>query len=125
VELWQGERDYGGHPYTVDGERRPHGHGALLAVRRARERPVKQARACGARGPASAARPEMRVRPINQQKMIFLFLFQTNSPKHSFLSKKNSFLGHGPKTKVIQNFIPYNIALGYILKFQLDFEIGI
>jgi hypothetical protein len=38
---------------------------------------------------------------------------------------KNSFLGHDPKTKVVQNFILYNIALGYILKFQLDFEIGI
>jgi hypothetical protein len=30
-----------------------------------------------------------------------------------------------PKTKVVQNLILYNIALGHILKFQIDFEIGI
>jgi hypothetical protein len=44
--------------------------------------------------------------------------------KISFLGKKNSFSQVDPKT-VVQNFILYNIALGYILKFQLDFEIGI
>jgi hypothetical protein len=27
--------------------------------------------------------------------------------------------------KVVRNFILYNITLGYILKFQIDFEIGI
>jgi hypothetical protein len=31
----------------------------------------------------------------------------------------------GPETKVVQNLILYNIALGHILKFQLDFEMGI
>jgi hypothetical protein len=30
-----------------------------------------------------------------------------------------------PKTKVVQNLILYNIALGHILKFQTDFEMGI
>jgi hypothetical protein len=30
-----------------------------------------------------------------------------------------------PKTKVVQNLILYNIALGHILKFQIDFELRI
>jgi hypothetical protein len=55
----------------------------------------------------------------------FSFPFSNKQSQYSFLSKKNSFLGHGPKIKVVQNFNLFNIALGYILKFQLDFEIGI
>jgi hypothetical protein len=30
-----------------------------------------------------------------------------------------------PKTKVVQNLILYNIALGHILKFQTDFKMEI
>jgi hypothetical protein len=30
-----------------------------------------------------------------------------------------------PKTKVVQNLILYNIALGHILKFKTDFEMEI
>jgi hypothetical protein len=30
-----------------------------------------------------------------------------------------------PKTKVVLNLIHYNIALGLILKFQMDFELEI
>jgi hypothetical protein len=30
-----------------------------------------------------------------------------------------------PKTKVVQTLILYNIALGHILKFQMDFELEI
>jgi hypothetical protein len=29
-----------------------------------------------------------------------------------------------PETKVVQNLILYNIALGHILKFQTNFEMG-
>jgi hypothetical protein len=58
-------------------------------------------------------------------KVDFSFYFLKNSNKSIFLSNKNSFSLVDPKTKVVQNFILYNIILGYILKFQLDFEVEI
>jgi hypothetical protein len=56
---------------------------------------------------------------------LFLFLFQNTAQKSLFLSNQKLFSQVDPKTKVVQNFILYNIAFGYILKFQLDFKIGI
>jgi hypothetical protein len=38
---------------------------------------------------------------------------------------KKTFSKLDPKTKVVQNLILYNIAVGHILKFQTDFEMGI
>jgi hypothetical protein len=38
------------------------------------------------------------------------------------LKWKRAFSKLDPKTKVVQNLILYNIALGHILKFQTDFE---
>jgi hypothetical protein len=70
-------------------------------------------------------RARSEARGPKRRRKHFSFYFSTKQPKKFFLSKKNSFLGHDPKTKVVQNFILYNIALGYILKFQLDFEIRI
>jgi hypothetical protein len=60
-----------------------------------------------------------------RKKIHFLFLFQNTAHKSSFLSNQKLFSQVDPKTKVVQNFIPYNIAFGYIWKFQRDFEIGI
>jgi hypothetical protein len=65
-----------------------------------------------------------RRNPNSKNKMPFLFFFKQTAPKFLF-EQENSFLGFGAKIKVAQNLILYNIALGYILKFQLDFEIGI
>jgi hypothetical protein len=41
------------------------------------------------------------------------------------LKWKKAFLKLDPKTKVVQDLILYNIALGHILKFQTDFELEI
>jgi hypothetical protein len=38
---------------------------------------------------------------------------------------KKAFSKLDPKTKVVQNLILYNIVVGHILKFQIDFEMGI
>jgi hypothetical protein len=53
-------------------------------------------------------------RPVKAKEFIF---FSESSNKYAVLSNKNSFSQVDPKTKVIQNFILYNIALGFILKF--------
>jgi hypothetical protein len=60
-----------------------------------------------------------------QKENAFSFLFQTNSPKISFLSKKNSFLGHDPKTKVVPKIVTCNFAKRSIVKIPIDFEIKI
>jgi hypothetical protein len=72
-----------------------------------------------------AGGPRSEARGPTQKKFHFLFLFQSTTYKSSFLSNQKSFSQVDPKTKVVQNFILYNLALGYILKFQLYFEIGI
>jgi hypothetical protein len=108
------------HPYAVDGERRPRGRGALLAVGHAR-------------GEAELAVGAGRLREVGRKGSggpfwkikIFFFIFFNNSPKSPIFSTKKSFSKGDPKIKVVQNFILYNIVLGYILKFQLDFKIGI
>jgi hypothetical protein len=64
-------------------------------------------------------------RPVNQRKQFFSLNLSLNSPKSPILSTKNSFSKGDPKIKVVPNFILYNIALGFMLKFQLDFEIEI
>jgi hypothetical protein len=38
---------------------------------------------------------------------------------------KKAFSKLDPKTKVVQDLILYNIALGHLLKFQTDFEMKI
>jgi hypothetical protein len=58
-------------------------------------------------------------------KFLFFFLFKTNSTKTLILNNLEAFSQSDPKTKVVQNFILYNIDLGFILKLQIDFEIGI
>jgi hypothetical protein len=62
--------------------------------------------------------------PVRKEKPFSLY-FSINSLKSPILSIKNSFLKVDPKTKVVQNLILYNIALGHILKFQIYFEMGI
>jgi hypothetical protein len=62
-------------------------------------------------------------RPVKKENFIFFLFFSINSPKSPILSTKNSFSKSDPKIKVAQNFILYNIALGFVLKLQLDFEI--
>jgi hypothetical protein len=75
--------------------------------------------------PASWLGQEVGRRPVKARKFIFSFFFYANNPQNPILSTKVPFSQVDPKTKVIQNFILYNITLGYILKFQIDFEIGI
>jgi hypothetical protein len=67
-------------------------------------------------GPASWVGPEAGGGPIWKENP-FSFSFSTKQHKTSFLSKIKIFLGFGVKIKVAQNFIMYNIALGFILKF--------
>jgi hypothetical protein len=59
----------------------------------------------------------------------FSFLFPNSkfcdSPKFKFLELKMAFSQVDPKTKVVQNLILYNIALGHILEFQRDFKLRI
>jgi hypothetical protein len=61
----------------------------------------------------------------NTKRKCFFFTFSNKQPQNFLFEQENSFSQVDPKTKVVQNFILYNIALGYILKFQIDFEIGI
>jgi hypothetical protein len=61
----------------------------------------------------------------SKKRKAFFFIFSINSPKSPILSIKNSFSKVDPKTKVVQNLVLYNIALGHILKFQIDFELEI
>jgi hypothetical protein len=91
------------------------GHGRGARERRRRRRGLGQLPCLAEKG---GGRPRKR-------RKDFSFYFSTKQPQKFIFEQKNSFLGHDPKTKVVQNFILYNITLGYILKFQLDFEIGI
>jgi hypothetical protein len=54
-----------------------------------------------------------------------IFYFSTKTAQKCYFEQVKAFSKLDPKTKVVQNFILYHIALGYILKFQLDFEMGI
>jgi hypothetical protein len=58
--------------------------------------------------------------PVSK-KTLFSFLFSNSNfcyiPKFKILEFKMTFSRFDPKTKVVQNLILYNIALGYILKF--------
>jgi hypothetical protein len=59
------------------------------------------------------------------------FSFQISNSRISklvqfqILKKKKAFSRFDPKIEVVQNLILYNFALGYILKFQTDFELRI
>jgi hypothetical protein len=90
---------------------------------------VRQARAGAGEGDAGLASflagPRKEAGGPRREEKIFLFIFQPSSPKNSFLSKKNSFLGHDPKTKVVHDFMLYNLAKRSKVKFQIDFEIEI
>jgi hypothetical protein len=41
------------------------------------------------------------------------------------LKKKKAFSKVDPKTKVVQNLILYDFALGHFLKFQIDLELKV
>jgi hypothetical protein len=62
---------------------------------------------------------------LERKKIFFFIIFQLKQHKTLFLSEIKTFLRFGAKIKVTQNFILYNIASGYIWKFQLYFKIGI
>jgi hypothetical protein len=79
-------------------------------------------------GPASLL-GEKRGRGPKPKENHFSFPFSNSkfcySPKFKFLELKMAFLRFDLKTKVVQNLILYNIALGHILKFQIDFKMEI
>jgi hypothetical protein len=64
-----------------------------------------------------------------KRKIAFSFIFSNpNFPKQSQIQNlkwKTAFSKLDPKTKVVQNLILYNIALGHNLKFQIDFKLEI
>jgi hypothetical protein len=89
-------------------------------------------RVCGAWEGASGGRPgrfgdepeREAGGPLTKEKD-FSLIFVINSPKSPILSTKNLFSKGDSKIEVVQNFILYNLALGFMLKFQLDFELEI
>jgi hypothetical protein len=90
-----------GHQVPVGAiRRRPRGG---LPLPRSGVGAARAGRARAPAGPASASGPKRR----------------------STARYQNSFSKVDPKTKVVQNLILYNIALGHILKFQIDFELEI
>jgi hypothetical protein len=100
---------------------RPRGDKLLPAVGRARcaDASVGRRRA----GLPSWAKSGMAARFEN--KTPFLFLFQKNSSKFSFLSNQKLFLGFGVKIKVAQNFMIFNFAKRSKVKIQIDFELQV
>jgi hypothetical protein len=63
--------------------------------------------------------------PIFQNKIIFLFFFQTNSPKIPILNPKISFSKSDSKTKFVLNFEIFNFAKRSKVKIPTYFEIKI